>query len=96
MKDLRPAPVRSGDSILVSLSGGSLILEGRRVTVTDYGHIQLEAGHQYIVFLKVIPETGDYTTEEPDDESFAASDAGLAALRQRIAACAAEEVRHAR
>jgi len=76
LKDLRSAPVRLGDSILVSLSGGSLILEGRRVSITDYGHVQLEVGHQYVVYLKVIPETGDYTTGGPD-ESFEASDTGV-------------------
>ena len=87
IKGLRPSQLRPGDLILVSLPGGKLLIDNRPVSVIEHGYIQLVAGHQYVLFLKLVPETGDFTSLKAPDPSFDASDARLAQIRQLVATC---------
>jgi hypothetical protein len=94
IKDARPTPLRPGDLILVSRPGGRVLINNRPVTIIDHTYTQIELGHQYVLFLRPVPQTGDYArldlTNWGIDPGFEASDAKLTQLRQTLATCQKE------
>ncbi len=60
---VRPIPVNA--HIVVARSGGTIHLSnGRVIRVTDESFAPLKVGSSYLLFLKYIPETGGYLSED--------------------------------
>lgn len=56
-----PANVTPGGEVTVTRPGGTVQFDGRRFRAIDRSFKPLEIGDRYLLFLKLIPETGAYS-----------------------------------
>lgn len=62
LKDNPTAPVQPEATILVTRSGGQLVVNGRLVYAHCADFREFIAGQEYLLFLSLVPETGAYAT----------------------------------
>jgi hypothetical protein len=60
LKNNRVAAVSRGTAVTITRPGGAILLNGRRIQVTDSAFMPLRAGGRYILFLKYLPTSGAY------------------------------------
>jgi hypothetical protein len=60
LKNHAADPIQANGNLTVVRSGGSIKLNGRIVTATDFAERPLEKGGRYLLFLRFVPETGAY------------------------------------
>jgi hypothetical protein len=54
-----------GDSIVVTRAGGELRRKGQILNAVDESRLALDVGSTYLLFLKYLPETQDYWSDDP-------------------------------
>lgn len=62
LKGNQAAPAQPGATILVTRSGGQLVVNGRLVHAHCSDFRAFDSGQEYLLFLTFVPETGAYTT----------------------------------
>lgn len=76
LKNNPAAPISSGDSIIFTRPGGTLVLDGRKAVLSDEDYHLLHLARRYFLLLEFIPQTrafrglnsGDVTLENPDQK----------------------------
>jgi hypothetical protein len=65
LKDNSKAPVRVGSQIVVTRPGGSLAVNGRKVSANPHEFRNFNQGEQLLLYLRFIPQTGAYLLTGP-------------------------------
>jgi len=60
LKNTSQAPIQPADEITVTRTGGSVKLNGHKISTVDLAQKPLEIGTRYLLFLRLIPTTGAY------------------------------------
>jgi hypothetical protein len=67
LKSGESSSVTDSSEITVTGPGGTIVLNGKRVSAVDESFLPLKTGGQYILFLRMIPATGAYMPIENGD-----------------------------
>ncbi len=71
------APISSGDSIIFTRPGGTLVLDGRKAVLSDEDYPLLHLARRYLLFLRFIPQTGAYGGLRPGPDGVSVDDVSI-------------------
>jgi hypothetical protein len=60
IKNNPASPVQPNDNITVTRTGGAVKINGHTARATDFSQRPLQVGERYVLFLRLVPNTGGY------------------------------------
>lgn len=66
LRDNTTAPIHPGDDITVARSGGTLQINGRKVTMKDRAFMPFRLGDRYLLFLQFVQDKNTYTASNSE------------------------------